>query len=290
MTMQQAIPRAALRLQAVGIEAGEAQTEARLLAQFVFGVSREVLRMYPDRPVSPDQTAHYETLIARREKREPFAYITGTRDFYGLTFAVTPDVLIPRPETEFVVEAVLRHLEACPNACRVADVGTGSGAIAIAVAMNTPPHVRVFASDLSHGALSVARQNAQELGIANRVTFAQGDLLTPLQPFTPFDVIASNPPYIAPVDIETLAPEVRDWEPRMALGENADALYFYRRLAREAPPLLASGGLLVVEIGQGQDVTVADLWRGAGLVDVFVTRDYAGIGRVVSGVCNEAVE
>ncbi len=284
MNAQESIARAASRLVAVGLEPGEAQTDARLLAQFSFGLTREQLRMYPDRAVSSEQTAQYDAVIARRENREPLAYLTGTREFYGLPFIVTPNVLIPRPETEFVVEAILQHLESLPSPRRVADVGTGSGAIAVAVAANAPQGKHVFASDLSPNALTVAQQNAQALGVAEKVTFVTGDLLAPLLPFAPFDVIASNPPYIAPDEIAALAPEVRDWEPHMALGENADALHFYRRLAREAPPLLAPGGLLVVEVGQGQDESVADLWRGASLVDVSVTRDYAGIGRVVLGI------
>ena len=286
MTVREAIESAARQLQNAGIEPGEAQAEARILAQFAFGISREAVRMHPDRVVSPEAFAHFDALIVRRVRREPLAYLTGVRDFYGLSFFVTPDVLIPRPETEFVVEAVLRYLENYPNA-RFADVGTGSGAIALAVAANTPPGVLGFASDLSESALAVARQNAQVLGVAGRVTFAHGDLLTPLAACAPFEVIASNPPYIAPQEIAGLAPEVR-FEPHMALGQNPDALHFYRRLAREAPPLLVPCGLLVAEVGQGQSEAVADLWRGAGLDDVTVTPDYAGIGRVVSGLCPPA--
>ena len=286
VTVREAIASAARRLINVGIEPSDAQTEARILAQFALGISREAVRMHPDRVVSPEAFTHFDALIARRARREPFAYLVGTREFYNLSFFVTPDVLIPRPETEFVVEAVLRHLANIPNA-RFADVGTGSGAIAVAVAANTPPGVLGFASDLSEAALAVACQNAQASGVTGRVTFAQGDLLAPLAAFAPFEVIASNPPYIAPQEIANLAPEVR-FEPHMALGQNPDALHFYRRLAREAPPLLVPHGLLVVEVGQGQSEAVADLWRGAGLDDVTVTPDYAGIGRVVSSLCPPA--
>ena len=284
MTAGQAISDAARRLENAGILPGEAQTEARLLAQFAFSLSRETLRMYPDRTVSAEEAARFENLLTRRENREPLSYLTGTRSFYGLQFVVTPDVLIPRPETEFVVEAVLRHLKHARANARFADVGTGSGAIVVAVAANMPDDVFGFASDLSESALSIARHNAETLGVAQKVTFACGDLLAPLTLFAPFDVIASNPPYIAPQDIDLLAPEVRDWEPRMALGLHSDALHFYRRLVCDAPPLLVSGGLLVVEVGQHQSEAVADLWRGAGLRNVAITKDYAGIGRVVSGV------
>ena len=135
----------------------------------------------------------------------------------------------------------------------------------------------------SADAVAVARLNAERHGVSGRMTFTQGDLLTPLAPFIPFDVIASNPPYVAIEEIETLAPEVREWEPRVALGTHTDALHFYRRFADEAPPLLAPGGLLAVEVGQGQAEAVAELWRAAGMTHVSVTRDYAGIPRVVTG-------
>jgi release factor glutamine methyltransferase len=144
--------------------------------------------------------------------------------------------------------------------------------------------VDVYATDLSPEALAVARGNAERNGVAGRVTLLEGDLAAPAAPFSPFAVIASNPPYIAPGEIATLAPEVRDWEPRIALGVHADALHFYRRLAAEAQPLLAPGGSVIVEVGQGQADHVAALFAAAGLTNVRATPDYAGIARVVSGV------
>jgi release factor glutamine methyltransferase len=280
-----ALRQASQRLRAAGIEPRDAVLEARLLLAHALGVTMEALYLRPEHCFSSDKAVLFDALLARRARRAPLAYLTGTRGFYGLEYEVSPAVLIPRPETEFLVEAVLREFEALtprPPLLSIADVGTGSGCVAVAVAVHAPD-ARVFASDISPDALAVARRNAERHGVGGRVTFAEGDLLAPLGAFAPFDVIASNPPYIAAADVETLMPEVRDWEPRSALGTHDDALHFYRRFAAEAPPLLAPGGLLAVEVGRGQAEAVAQLWRGAGLVDVAVTNDYAGIGRVACG-------
>jgi release factor glutamine methyltransferase len=218
---------------------------------------------------------------ARRARREPLAYILGTRPFFGLTLRVTPDVLIPRPETEILVEVALAEI-ARTGARRVVDVGTGSGAIAVAIAAHAP-EVRVFATDISPAALAVARENAAVCGVAARITFFEGDLLEPVAALAPFDIIVSNPPYIAPEEVARLEPEVRDYEPHVALGTHPDPLHFHRRLSVEAPPLLAPGGLLAVEIGIGQADAVTRLWRAAGLEEVTVTADLAGVPRVVAG-------
>lgn len=270
------------RLEAVGIDRDEARVEARVLLETALGVSRAELRLRPERVVTTDEAARFDALVARREAREPLAYVTGEREFYGLPLFVSPAVLVPRPETEFLVEAVLRHVAGREKA-RVADVGTGSGAIAVAVAVNAPG-ARVWASDVSPDALVVAARNVARHGIAGRVTLLEGDALAPLASFAPFDVIASNPPYVAPNDIADLAPEVRDWEPRLALGTHVDPLHFYRVFAAEAPSLLVPGALLAVEVGQGQAQEVAELWRAAGLREVAVVKDYADIGRVIMGI------
>lgn len=281
--MSQRLAAAARRLTAAGIPPEEARIEARLLLLHALGISGEELRLRPDRNMTPEEAARYESLIVRRERREPLAYLTGTRAFYGLDFLVTPAVLIPRPETEFLVEAILRHIASEQGVRCVADVGTGSGCIAVAIAVSAPK-ARVFGSDVSPDALAVAQRNAERHGVAaDRVTFHEGDLLTPLVSHGPFAVIASNPPYIAPEEIAALAPEVHDHEPRLALGTRPDPLHFYRRLAAEAPTHLSPGGLLAVEVGQGQAESVAELWRAAGLRKVETIADYAGIGRVVTG-------
>ena len=249
-----------------------------MLACHALGWTREQWVLRVQDPLSPEQLAAIDALISRRASREPLAYITGEREFYGLTFKVTPAVLIPRHETEHLVEAALT-----PPLARgqLLDIGTGSGCIAVALA-KALPEAQVWATDLSGEALAVARENAARHGVM--VLFGQGDLLAPLPPGLCFDVIVSNPPYIARTETPSLEPEVKDFEPGMALFDTEDdGLGFYRRLAREATARLVLGGRLLVEVGMGQAEAVAALWRQAGLGDVTIVPDYAGIGRVVMG-------
>ncbi len=254
------------------------------------------------------------SLVTRRAGQHPLQHLTGTQEFFGLAFRVTPDVLIPRPETEHLVEAVLDFARQQPDPrIRIADVGTGSGAIAVAIA-SVLEHASLTAIDMSPAALAVARDNAGRHKVANRIRFLQGDLLTPLltphaardplytgdplsplifgsDPYNPFgaptpnpfnmptfDVIASNPPYVALEDASTLAPEVRDHEPPFALYAGPNGLDIYRRLIPQALDLLRRGGLLALEIGFGQRDALAELltdWHSVRFLD-----DYAGIPRV----------
>jgi release factor glutamine methyltransferase len=268
-------------LTAGGISTQEAVTESRALLRHITGLTREQMLMQPDFPMSDEQTQWFHELIQRRSRREPLAYIIGEREFYGMRFRVTPDVLIPRPETELLVAVALSFIPPLTSPL-VADIGTGSGCIAIAVAVHAP-EATVYATDLSEAALQVARENVQRLTPTHPVTLLQGDLLSPLPKDRLFTVIVSNPPYIAPSEIATLEPEVRDFEPRIALGENPDALHFYRRLAREAPDCLQSSGILAVEVGQGQADVVSMLWEEAGFSPITILPDLAGIPRVVIG-------
>jgi release factor glutamine methyltransferase len=304
------------RLVTAGIPTAEARLESNLLLRHATNLSREELFLRPDVPLTDSEHERFNTIIARRAAREPLAYITGTRDFYGLTFAVTPDVLIPRPETEGVVEAVLalvpEALTPGPSpsegrggggsqtlpcassdfplppkgegpgvrAPKILDLCTGSGCIAVAVAVHAP-YARISATDISTNALVVAESNANRHGVTDRVSFIPGDLFAPVPPGARFAVIASNPPYIAPDAIEHLEPEVRDYEPRIALGVDPDDLYFYRRIASESPPPSRRWGGVVVEVGQGQAEAVRELFRDAGFTDVSVLPDLAGIPRVV---------
>jgi release factor glutamine methyltransferase len=273
VTLSALLRQASERLIASGIEPGEARLEARLLAGHALGLTREALFLRQSDETDP---ARLEPLLVRREAREPLAYIIGERGFYGREFFVTPDVLIPRPETELLVEAVLNP----PAPGWVLDIGTGSGCIAVTLACERPG-AQVFATDLSESALKVARRNAERHEAT--VTFLQGDLLGPLPGGLLFDVIVSNPPYISFGEKNALSPEVLG-EPHVALFDSeADGLGFYRRLATEAPAHLKPGGLLAVEVGQGQAERVAELWRDAGLEGVSVRNDLAGIGRVVLG-------
>ena len=281
--------RATERLALAGIESGEARVEARLLIQHTFRLTREQLVTRSDSEVDP---ALLEPLLVRREDREPLAYLLGEREFYGLPFFVTPAVLIPRPETELLVEIALNSPSLTPTKSEnaegrgrgmgaIADIGTGSGCIAVTLA-KLLPNVSIYATDISEDALTVARRNAERHGVG--VTFLQGDLLAPLPEGLLFDAIISNPPYIAQSEASTLAPEVVGGEPHVALFDReADGLGFYRRLARDAPEKLVPGGLLAVEVGMGQSEFVAELFEGAGLENVRVIPDLAGIGRVVCG-------
>lgn len=281
VTLSALLTDATTRLTAAGIPTAEARTEARVLIQHAFSLTREQLILRPDAELD---ATFLEPWLLRRAGREPLAYILGEREFYGLGFRVTPAVLIPRPETEHLVEVVTGPLAPDNGGIHaVLDIGTGSGCIAITLA-KLLPDAEVWATDISEAALEIARENAARHGV--HVEFYLGDLLAPLPPEQHFDVIVSNPPYIAPSEAPTLEPEVRDFEPHTALFDPAlggEGLSFYRRLASEAPARLLPGGLLAVEVGQGQDKAVARLWRDAGLVDVAITLDLAGIGRVVSG-------
>lgn len=268
------------RLLAAGIEPSEAGVEARLLLQHALGFTREQLITRSEDSVDPTPL---EPLLVRRERREPLAYLLGEREFYGLSFFVTPAVLIPRPETELLVEMIRSPPPRPAGSQRlaIADIGTGSGCIAVTLA-ELLPEAQVYATDISEDALEVARRNAARHGV--NVTFLLGDLLAPLPKELLFEVIVSNPPYISRTEAETLAPEVIDGEPHVALFDtDADGLGFYRRLASDAPKRLAPGGLLAVEVGMGQSGAVARLFEGAGLLDVQTIPDLAGTGRVVRG-------
>jgi release factor glutamine methyltransferase len=219
----------------------------------------------------------YIALLEKRFKGEPIQYILGEAEFYRLPFRVTPDVLIPRPETEHVVEKVLELAKSYAS-LRIVDVGTGSGAIAVTLAHELTDAV-VTATDFSAGALSVARENAARNGEAVRIRFVEGDLLEPVAQ-EQFDIVVSNPPYVPEADRESLAVEVRDYEPGQALFAGADGLDVYRRLIPQAFAALVRGGYLVLEIGQGQEPPVGALLGEAGFEKIEFTADLQGIPRV----------
>jgi len=247
-------------------------------------------------PLPREHAEVFRRLVHRRAQREPLQYITGVREFWSLEFKVDPRVLIPRPETELVVEVALRLLlqsalrfgltlplamhSALPMR-RVLDVGTGSGCIAVALAKELP-QAEVWATDVSQDALAVASENARHHDVAERVQFCQGDMFAPVAEYHEgFDLIVSNPPYIAHDDLAVLQPEVRNWEPRYALDGGVDGLDFCRRLLSEGPTYLRSGGWLVMEIGQGQSTEVMRLVRERrDLTESFCVPDYAGHTRV----------
>lgn len=272
--IDQLITQAAHLLQQAGVDTP--RLDAELLLADLLGVGRAYLYAHPDEEVNANLLQQWQERLERRARREPLAYILGKAEFYGLEFTVTPDVLVPRPETEVLVEAVLAKQPGT-----VADIGTGSGCIAVAVAVNLP-QAQVWATDISEAALRVARENAERHLVTDRVHFLRGDLLQPLAGMR-FDVIASNPPYVAETERLCLQPEVRDWEPAQALFTGDDPLQFHRRLAAEAHFHLRESGWLMMEVGMGQAEAVATLLEEAGYRQVRILNDLLGIGRVVQG-------
>ena len=255
--------------------------DAELLLSHVLGMDRVRLYMQYDRPLVPDELEAYRALVKRRAGHEPVAYITGTRGFWSLDLKVDRRALIPRPETEVLVEEVLKHIPEDSPATFV-DVGTGTGAIALAVASERP-NLRVIATDASAEALALARENAERAGLADRVEFLEGDLLAAVPAQLTIDHVASNPPYVAETERDRLDPEVRDWEPAAALFAGPDGLDVIRRLAEQAAHRLTPGGWLTVEIGWDQGRTAPEVLARAGLADVVVRKDYSQNDRVVSG-------
>lgn len=278
----QAIDEGASQLRTSGVE-HERRTAGVLLAH-VLGVDRTHLLIRSDEKVSESHYDNYLRLIERRAAGEPLQYITGHQEFYGLDFCVTPAVLIPRPETEFIVERIIELIDDAMHSPLVVDVGTGAGCIAVAIAVNVP-RARVIATDASEGALEVARMNAARHGVAQRVEFFQGDLLEPLRANhleNSVDLLASNPPYVNEGTPELIQREVRDWEPREALFGGVDGLDFYRRLLVDSPEYVKPGGSVVFEIGFGQLDAVCKMIDGSEWKLVDVTRDLQGIPRTIT--------
>lgn len=251
--------------------------DAELLLAATLGLDRVGLYLNYDRPLNADELSTFRARLQRRALREPLQYILGECEFWSLPLTVSPAVLVPRPDTEVLVEEALERLT---GPARVLDVGTGSGAIAIALASERP-EAQFTALDLSAAALSVAQANAGRHGLSERIAFVEGDLAQ--LPEQTFDLVVSNPPYIPTADCATLMTEVRDFEPRLALDGGDDGLAAYRHLARQVAAVLAPGGWLLVEVGIGQAAAVAELFDAAGLEEVGQRDDYAGIPRVVRG-------
>ena len=255
-----------------------ARIDAELLLAHALGVSRARLYAWPEHEPEPKQREAFDRLVAARERGEPIAYLTGRREFWSLDLAVTPDVLIPRHETELLVELALDRI-AHDRKVRVADLGTGSGAIALALARERPL-ARVTATDASEAALDVARRNAARLGIGN-VAFAVGDWHAALGDAR-FDLIVSNPPYIAAGDAHLAQGDLR-FEPAAALASGADGLDAIRRIVADAPEHLADGGALLLEHGFDQSLRVRALLDAAGFQNVTSVSDNGGHERVTLG-------
>ena len=258
-------------------EVAEARLDAELLVAHALGLDRLGLFLELDRPVTVGEIDGARTLLVRRAAGEPTAYLTGTREFYGRPFEVGPGVLVPRPETELLVD-VAREVLAGTASPRIAEVGTGSGCIAVTLALEVPGS-EVHATDVSADALAFARRNATTLGA--EVTFHEGDGPAPLVELAPLAALLCNPPYIDPATASGLAREVRDHEPALALFAPAgDPDHWVRRLLREGRPLLAPGGVLLVELGFDQAPRVRDLVAASSLDAVFHA-DLGGHERVL---------
>jgi release factor glutamine methyltransferase len=255
-----------------------ARLDADLLVAAALGVKRIALYLDLDRPFVSDELSAVRALVERRRKREPMAYILGEREFYSRAFQVDKSVLIPRPDTELLVDRAVAVLGAREGA--LLDLCTGSGAVAITVLAELPERTGV-ASDISQAALSVARANAERHGVGARLTLREGDLFSVLAPDERFACITINPPYIGVHELSELAPDVRDFEPRLALDAGEDPLSFYRRIAREALLHLTDDGVLLVEVGRGQAPLVSELFHAQGFHQVTSHRDLGGIERVV---------
>ena len=277
----------ALRAAAARLRAGGSRSprlDAELLLATALGVERVTLLAESERVLTPIEERRFEGYVCRREAHEPIAYIRRRRAFRTLELEVTPDVLIPRPETETLVDVALEALAAAPaehGEPLALDVGTGSGCIALALAAEDP-FVRVTAVDVSAAAVELARHNAARLGLGGRLRVLRSDLFAALPPGERFDLIVSNPPYVPAAEYAQLEPNVRDYEPRLALHGGADGLDVYRRLAPEALGRLRAGGTLAVEVGAGQAAAVQALFAAAGgYGPPLVRADLGGIARVV---------
>ena len=290
LTLREALTRATSQLSANPLLQPTALQDAVVLLMATLGIERPTLIAHPERPVDRDEQAAYQRLIERRLRFEPIQYILGETEFYGLTLKVRPGVLIPRPETELLVEAVIERMGGSEptsqrrdagHPVRIVDVGTGSGAIAIALAAALPL-ASITAVDLSEAALEVARENAALHGFAERIRFMRSDLLEAVAG-EEFDAVVSNPPYIADGDSAGLHPQVREFEPGSALFSGPTGLEIYARLIPQAFGVLRADGLLAMEVGFGQKDGVGRLMEGFSGVEWL--KDLQGIPRVVVGVC-----
>ena len=274
MTLRQHLTAAKARLVAAGIEPSEAARDVLLLARHVLGWDRATLHARDTDPPPAGFDAVYDAAIERRTHREPIAYITGIQEFWNRDFAVSKAVLIPRPETELIIEEALSTVFG-----RAADIGTGSGCLAVTLAAEVP-RARIVATDISAPALEVARANARRHGVADLVEFREARYLDGVE--GPFDLIVSNPPYVTDEEYASLAPEVHDFEPRSALAAGPDGLDDIREVLSAAASALRSGGVLLMEIGHRQaDAVRAVVASTPSLALIRISPDLQGIPRIV---------
>jgi release factor glutamine methyltransferase len=282
MTLVEAINNAATRFTAAGI--GTPRLDAEVLLRHALNKDRAWLLTHFHDTLEEEIRRIFEQAVERRTKREPLQYITGKQEFWGLEFAVSPEVLIPRPETELIIETVLNSLRDRDKACTLVDLCTGSGCIAVVLASELPA-ARVIATDKSTKALAVARENASSHDVLDRILFIEGDLTAPLESLDidgQVDIIVSNPPYVRSDDYPTLQPEVKDYEPALALFGGPKGTEVHQRIINAAVRYLKSNGLLIMEMGIGQAETLANNLKEDGRYrSLEILRDLAGIERVI---------
>lgn len=257
----------------------EAELDARYILEYITGLNSAQYFIHSEDIIEKNKAEEFFRLIERRSKRIPLSYVIGTRDFFGLTFKVDENVLIPEQETELLVEEVIKYSEGKS----VLDMCTGSGCIAISIALFGKPS-KVAASDISEKALEVARENAKSLK-AGEISFIQGDMFENVT--DKFDIIVSNPPYIETGEIDELMPEVRDYIPRLALDGDIDGLKFYRIISKEAVKKLNKNGRIFYEIGYNQSRAVASILLENSFTDVKIMKDYSGLDRIVMAKLDE---
>ncbi|TNE40827.1 MAG: peptide chain release factor N(5)-glutamine methyltransferase [Alphaproteobacteria bacterium] len=265
-------------LKKAGVE--DARRDAALLLASILAKDSGFLHREPDYLLSEDEDDAFDTAVGRRVKREPVSHILGRREFWSLEFAVGPEVLDPRPDSETLIAAALAACEENVNPRKILDLGTGSGCLLLSL-LSELPKAQGLGIDASEAALRVAAENAAMLQLDTRARFRTGNWCAGLQ--ESFDLVISNPPYIADKDVDTLAPEVREYEPRLALAGGADGLDCYRIILSELFAVLEPGGLAVFELGIGQAERVSHLMTAAGLQNIARHRDLAGIERCLSG-------
>jgi release factor glutamine methyltransferase len=272
---------AAKQLREAGVESPKSEVEWLLAA--LLNTDRANLYLMRERELQPNEQANFEALLRRRLKREPLQYILGVCEFYGFEFVVSPVVLIPRPETELLVERVV-ELASNFSSPRIIDLGTGSGCIAVSLA-KLMANARLVATDISPAALEIAQSNAQRLGVAERIEFRLADITQPeaFSSSEPFDIVVSNPPYILETERASLQPEIRDWEPAAALYVEDDGLKFYRCIIDYCQKHLRAGGWVASEMASQRSSAIAGLFREAGFHHVQTIKDLTGFDRHVIG-------
>lgn len=280
LTVLESIKLSTEYLQKKGIESP--RTNAELLLSKILKCKRLDLYLAFERPLTEEETKLYRQFIKRRGQFEPLQYIVGSVEFYGIEFLVNPSVLIPRPETEILVETILEEADKSKN-LKILDIGCGSGNISISLAKNLP-NSEVVSIDLSDDALKIAQQNAEYNGVGSQIKFLKNDITVDSEfEYDKFDIVVSNPPYIAKEEFNLLKPELQNYEPKIALTDGSDGFSFYKIISSKAKNFLSSKGKLYFEVGQGQAETVKNIMKKELYSNINFKKDYLNIDRVVKG-------